>query len=166
MALTSLLTDAISGFANSISLPGAKSESAGSFADSLRRAQNAHGDVAGIAKPATSPAELTREAESQFSAFKRAMRQLLEQGGIDTTWEVRLTSDGAGGMMVEGMHPDQQKIEQLLRENPDLVAQFKQLQSSYERLRQSSAEPTPQDPLTNPRFVVSLIDDQAHASFE
>jgi len=166
MALTSFLTDPLQGIAQSFSLPGSKSDSSNAFADKLRRAQEAQSDTIGKAQTSAGPAELTREAETQFSAFKRNMRQLLQQSGIDLTWEVRLSTDGAGGILVEDMHPDKEKIEQLLRENPDLVQQFKQLQSSYERLRQSSAEATPQDSLTAPRFVVSFVDEQAHASFE
>ena len=166
MALTSFLTDPVQSIAQSFGMSGSKSDSSNAFADKLRRAQETQNNIIGTAQPAAGPAELTREAETQFSAFKRNMRQLLEQSGVDLTWELRLSTDGAGGLVVEDMHPDKEKIEQLLRENPDLVQQFKQLQSSYERLRQSSAEATPQDSLTAPRFVVSFVDEQAHASFE
>ena len=139
---------------------GSAAKSGGNaFADVFERAKGASSNNVSSATTGASVGELTRDAENQFSEFKRAMQQLFDGAGIDTTWEIRLQSDGHGGVLVNADHPDAEKIEQLLQANPDHIDKFSQLQKAYSRLRSSSGDTGPQD------FSVAFADGTARVAF-
>jgi hypothetical protein len=107
---------------------------------------------------------LTREAETRFSEFKRTVQQLLSAAGIDTSMPITLESDGMGGITVNADHPDQEKIATLLQTNPDLIDKFHAVQEAYRALR-SSSETSGEDP-SQQIFRVSFDGDHASVGFE
>ena len=124
----------------SSALGGAAKAGGNAFAELFERAKGASSSSVNSATTAANVGELTRDAENQFSEFKRAMQQLFANAGIDTTWEIRLQSDGQGGVRVNADHPDGEKIEQLLQSNPDLIQKFNDLVAAHGRLRAGSSD--------------------------
>jgi hypothetical protein len=163
MPISSILGSAAVGVASAVG--GAAKAGGNAFADLFERARGATTSEANSATTGANVGELTRDAENQLSEFKRAIQQLFSSAGIDTSWEIRLQSDGQGGVQVNADHPDGEKIEQLLRENPDLIEKFDQVQDAYARLRSSSGEAKPSDELLAPAFSIVFADNAARVVF-
>jgi hypothetical protein len=164
MPISSVLGSTAGSVASAVG--GAAKAGGKAFADLFERAKGA--SSSGVNSPTTGAnvGELTRDAENKLSEFKRAIQQLFSSANIDTTWEIRLQDDGQGGVQANADHPDCEKIEQLLRENPDLIEKFNQLQQTYARLRSSSGQASPGDKMLAPAFSVVFADDNAHVALE
>lgn len=142
---------------------GAAKVGGSAFADLFQRANEARSGSTESATTGEKVGELTREAENQLSEFKHAVQQLFASAGIDTTWQSRLQSDGQGGIQANADHPDCEKIEQLIRDNPDLIEKFNKLQETYARLRSSSGESSKSDASA---FSVVFAEEGVSAAFE
>ena len=60
-------------------------------------------------------------ADQQLQAFEREFKALLRDNNIDTSVPVKLGHEyGSGKVIVQGSHPDADKIESLLSDRPDL----------------------------------------------
>lgn len=164
MAISSLLASSMGGSAATAGSVAQKSKS--SFAEIFSNAKAATSPESSAATTGATAGELTREAENQLSEFKRAMKQLLSEAGIDDTWAISLQSNGAGGVTVDPSHPDHEKITELLQQNPDLIERFNQLQKAYEKLRTSTGEMKPGDKMLQPVFSVVFAEDSARVEFE
>jgi hypothetical protein len=162
MPISSILSGAVSGSTTAI---GSAAKGGGdAFAALLQRAREASSPATGSAATSTTVGNLTRDAETRFSEFKRAVQQLLSAAGIDTNPPVTLQSDGIGGVTVNADHPDQEKIVALLQSNPDLIDKFQAVQEAYRALR-SSSEGSDQDALL-PAFQITFDGEQAQVGFE
>lgn len=161
MPISSILSGAASGTA---AAAGSAAKGSGdAFAAILQRARDATSPPAGSATTGESVGNLTREAENQFSEFKRAMQQLLASAGIDTGWQLVLSSDGRGGITVNGDHPDKDKIEALLQSNPDLITRFHAVEKAYQAV-QSGSQPPDEHALPQ-SFQIIFEDEEVHAGF-
>ncbi len=147
-------------------LNGKQQSSSGgdSFSSLLDAVQASQSTAAG--KSCDAPVSLDalrQDADGRLAELRRTLNQLLSDAGVDTTHEITLEDDGAGGIHVGGDHPDAQQIEDLLEENPDLAAKFKALQQSYQKLR-SAEETTPSaPPAFGPTFVLKMLNGDAKA---
>lgn len=163
MSISSILGGSVAGVSSAAG--GATKSSSNAFAEIFARARGAISSETNSATTGATVAEQTREAETKLSEFKRAMQQVLETAGIDSTWDIRLQSDGNGGVQVSPSHPECDKIEQILRENPDLIEKFKTLQEAFGRLRSGSGNEG-SDAAQTSVFSVVFADDAAHVEFE
>jgi len=77
--------------------------------------------------------ELREHGTRQLQELSREMRTLFRENGIDTSSPIELGSQyGTGETIVKNDHPDKEKIEQLLRENPELSNDFKRISGMLE----------------------------------
>jgi hypothetical protein len=163
MSIASIAGSTLSGIGSAAA--GAVRAGSGSFAAMFENARNSTSAAVNSARSAIGSTELTRKAEATFSEFKRNMTQLLSDAGVDDSFELSLSSDGMGGISVNADHPDKEKIEQLLRENPDLVANFAELVAAYQEVR-SSSDPSGNNDPAEGALRVSFLDGQASLNFE
>lgn len=162
MPITSILSGAVGG--TSAAVGGAAKSGGEAFAALLQRAREAASPTSGSATTAATVGDLTRDAESRFSEFKRAVQQLLAGAGIDTGTPIVLSTDGLGGITVNADHPDQEKIVALLQANPDLIDKFQSLEAAYRALRSGSGEANDEDPLLG-SFQVTFDRDRTGVEF-
>ena len=111
-------------------------------------------------------ADLRRLADLSLSEFKRTLKQLLADAGVDTNQMIRLEPDGNGGVTLAGQHPDRDKIEKIFEENPDLAAKFQALAQKFNDLRAAENKPQSDQPLLGPSFGLSIINDDFQAAFK
>ncbi len=71
--------------------------------------------------------DLRAAYERMFDEFTKRLESLLDSGGIDRSRPARLQTDAAGNIVVTNDHPDQEAIQRLFLENPDLAKQFRGL---------------------------------------
>jgi len=65
--------------------------------------------------------ELMKFANKKLDEFDKQFKELLEANGIDTSKPITLAHEsGSGKLKVANNHPDAEKIEKLLAENPEL----------------------------------------------
>jgi len=111
------------------------------FADVLKAARGANATAKNTVAPAPNAeagklAELQRHAQALLAGFKESIGQLLADRGVDTSHEIRFESDSNGKLKLVGDHPERDKIEEILSDNPDLSARFEELAAAF---RQSQA---------------------------
>jgi hypothetical protein len=164
MSVSSIVSGGVASASSAIS--GAAKSSSNAFADLFARARAATSNDVSTATTGSTVGELTHEAETKLSEFKRAVQQILSTAGIDNSWEVRLQSDGNGGVQVSPGHPECDKIEQLLQQNPDLIEKFKELQAAFGRLRSGSGEGTAKDAAAMAGFNVVFAEETARVEFQ
>lgn len=164
MPISSIAGSSLGGFSST--LGGAAKSSGRAFADLFERAKGASSSGVNSATTGEKLGELTRDAETRLSEFKRSMQELFASAGIDTSWEIQLTSDGHGGVQVNGDHPDHDKIQQLLQTNPDLIEKFNALQTAYSRLRSGSQPASETDELIASAFSIKFADGSTQVDFE
>lgn len=170
MALSSI-GGSIASLSNSrSSKSGNSGETSSPFSSFLRSAAGSQEDAARTTAADGTPAagktdELKLQADKALADFKQSVSKLLSDAGIDTTHKIRLESDGQGGVHVAGDHPDRDKIEDLLRSNPELAQQFQQLAEQFQKLRaaEPAAAATPQ--ILSQKFGLSLCDGEAEVEF-
>ena len=109
--------------------------------------------------------DLRRSADLSLSEFKRSIKQLFADAGIDTTPMIRLEPDGNGGVTVVGHHPDRDKIENFFRENPDLAAKFQALSQKFSDLHAAENKQHFEQPLIGSTFGLSIINDDFQVVF-
>jgi|GEM_PF-4591315 len=115
--------------------------------------------------PPEKAAALRQQAEAALAEFRRTLKQLFGEHGVDANQEIRLESDGSGGVAVANNHFDAAKIEQIFRDNPDLAAKFQYLDSTFSQLR--GAEPVKTGgPNFEPVFGLSFKEDQLSVVFQ
>jgi hypothetical protein len=71
--------------------------------------------------------KVRRETEAALQRFGQSARQRLGKAGIDLSLPIDLQSDGHGGVLASGDHPQRAFIEQLFGDNPDLARAFHEL---------------------------------------
>ena len=125
-------------------------------------------DAVNPAQPLTDVqlAELRRQVENSLSVLQRNLKQLMMESGIDTIQPLRLVSDGQGGVVLANFHPDQDKIEQLFKDNPDLADAFHQLDVQASRLDRIEHGPAAGEPIFSPTFGLNLHEDHVQIAFE
>jgi hypothetical protein len=162
MPIPSILGGAVSG--TSAAFGSAAKGGGDAFAALLQRAKEASSPTAGSANTSATVGNLTRDAETKFSEFKRAVQQLFSAAGIDTGTPIVLESDGIGGITVNADHPDQDKIAALLQSNPDLIDKFHAVREAYRAVRSSSG--TSEEEIALQTFRIAFEDDRARVRFE
>lgn len=163
MPVSAIAGSALSGASAAAS--GAAKAGSSLFADLFQRAKGARSSSLNSATTETNVGELARDAQNQLSEFKQEMQKLFASAGIDTSWEIHLKSNGRGGLQVNADHPDCDKVEQLLQQNPELLEKFNALKATHDRLRAKGGEATLNDPRA-PAFAVVYSDAEAHVEFE
>lgn len=89
-------------------------------------------------KPATSPRSHfnLKDAVTRFVA---QLQQQLESYGVDSSQAVTLKLGPQGAIEVDGDHPERAKIEDLLRQDGDLTAAFRELSATATENRERFA---------------------------
>jgi hypothetical protein len=145
------------------------------FSKTLGSAMSSDGNAANQAQPSgydpSSPAavrvaDLRNSADLSLSEFKRTLKQLFTDAGINTSQTIRLEPDGNGGVTVVGQHPDRDKIEKIFEDNPDLAAKFRALAQKFNDLRAAENKPQSDQPLLGPSFGLTIIGDDFQAAFK
>jgi len=75
----------------------------------------------------TSWTHARRLAQQSLDDFLVDFRELATQHDVDGSQPIELKSNGRGGAVVAGDHPERTKIEQMLDARPDLAAKFHRL---------------------------------------
>lgn len=70
-------------------------------------------------------------SEADVRDYEKKLMQTFEAAGIDTTQQISLTTDYEGKVVVQGDHPDKQKIEAMFAEDKDLRNGFVQTSQHY-----------------------------------
>jgi hypothetical protein len=83
----------------------------------------------------TSPLEMQRNAEATLGNLNRRFQQLFQAADVDTSVEIKLVSNGSGGIEVAGSHPDKEEIEEALAQHPELAQQFHEMMDLFARLQ-------------------------------
>ena len=106
-----------------------------SILDSARRGNSVNGET-----PATAigPRDLRREADASLGDLNHRLQQLFADADVDTSIDIQLVGDGAGGVQVTGAHPDEEKINEILAEHPQLAQQFHDLLAQFSKLQANS----------------------------
>ncbi len=97
---------------------------------------------------------------TQLTQVMEQLRERLDSIGIDLSTPVRLKSDGGGGVIVDGDHPDRVVIESLLNADADLTALFHTVASRAAE----EAEPRPTRTAEDFRLIIEPAD--ARIEFE
>jgi len=85
--------------------------------------------------------DLVAFASKKLEEFQKKLKELLEANGIDSSKPVSLAErSGSGDLEVTNDHPDADKIEQLLAENPELVNLYKTATATLEIAKHSEAQ--------------------------
>jgi hypothetical protein len=145
------------------------------FSKTLGSAMSSDSNATNQAQPAgydpSSPAavrvtDLRNSADLSLSEFKRTLKQLFTDAGINTSQMIRLEPDGNGGVTVVGQHPDRDKIEKIFEENPDLAAKFRALAQKFNDLHAAENKRQSDQPLLGPSFGLSIINDDFQVAFK
>jgi len=108
-------------------------------------------------------ADLKRECEAGLSEFRRTLLDLFDKSGVDTRQEIRLESNGFGGVVVAGGHPDADKIEDIFKENPDLLEKFHALETGYKKLQAGEGDDFETSGIFGPVFGLTILEDEVKA---
>jgi len=85
--------------------------------------------------------DLVAFANKKLEEFQKKLKELLEANGIDSSQPVSLSEkSGSGDLKVTNDHPDADKIEQLLAENPEMVNTYKAATSTLEIAKHGEAQ--------------------------
>jgi len=85
--------------------------------------------------------ELVSFANKKLEEFQKKLRELLEANGIDTSQPISLAEESRSGRLkVTNDHPDADKIEQLLAENPELANTYRAATSTLEIAKHGEAQ--------------------------
>lgn len=140
-----------------------------SFGQALSTAGAALASSGAAVDPTSEPLihleDMRRAAELSLAEFKRMLRQALADAGVDTSQPIRLESDGHGGITLVGDHPDRDKIEKIFEESPDLVARFSAIAKRFTDVRNAENGPQSSQPLIQPNFGLSILDDECQVAF-
>jgi hypothetical protein len=164
MALSSILGSS-SQTAQKYNPFASKSSSGSSFADALKSAGGANDSANASGKTAAdSLLEVRRQADTSLAELSKSLQQVLKDSGVDTSQPIRLECDGQGGVKVAGNHPDREKIERALAENPELASKFQSLAAEYQQLHSAEKQGT-SDAGAAAVFGIVLKKDEAKVEF-
>lgn len=107
----------------------------------------------------------TQQANNNLQAFQQRLLQLMSESQVDASQEIRLQSDGQGGVQVISNSPDADKITAIFHEHPELVAQFQSLAATFSQLRAADPTQAATDALHPVSFGVTLSGQQVQVSF-
>lgn len=63
-------------------------------------------------------------ARQRLEQFVQRLRRVLNDAGVRDTENLTLASDGRGGILLEGEHPERETIEAALQKHPELAQEF------------------------------------------
>mgnify|MGYP006969390183 CR=1 FL=1 len=119
------------------------------LAQHVRQQQPFRQLLGGADAPEANVEELTTQSEA--SQFLELVQHRLAAAGLRTSIRFELSSDEAGNLKVDN-HPQQQQIEQVLNNDPDIVAAFGRLAAESQlaqaaRRHEQFAERYAKDPI-------------------
>ena len=168
---------------------GAAKGAAQSFAQVFDRARNASDQAAGkgaaasgsdvvVESPSAAgakadgkragtvrPAQLRQEAERLLGSLQTHLKKVLADAGVTTPPPVQLAVDPSGDVRLLGDHPDREKIEAVLAEQPALIEQLQAAAGAYRTLREAELGPAAADPLFGPTFSATFNGEAVQTSF-
>lgn len=106
-----------------------------------------------------------QQAQNNLQAFQQRLLQLMANSQVDTSQEIRLQSDGQGGVQVDTNSADADKIKTIFNEHPELVAQFQTLAQQFTQLRAADPTQAAADALHPVTFGLQVNGQQVQVSF-
>jgi hypothetical protein len=81
------------------------------------------------------PSDSEQKLEKALLDFAKRLKERLAAAGVDAAGLLELVSDGLGGIQVGSETADRSAIEQVLSDDPQLLAEFNALSQGHESLR-------------------------------
>ena len=72
------------------------------------------------------------EGEAELNSFLQLVKERLAAAGIDTPLSFEITSEADGNLRIRGNHPQQDEIEAVLRDDPEVIAAFGRLAATQQ----------------------------------
>jgi hypothetical protein len=80
------------------------------------------------------PSENEKKLEKALVDFARRLKERLAMAGVDAGGLLELVSDGLGGIQIGGERANRSAIEQVLSDDPQLLAEFNKLAETHQSL--------------------------------